>query len=389
MIQIVQYKQCYAVIGNTKPIKDSLKALSARYNDSLSINNSKVAGWLLFSEEQRVRVETFLLSITYTPYTGGNAYTGTGDSPQLSDASSSSEPSASSSTSSSSSNSPSFTHNYSDSLMISMNMSKLSLLSSDSSTAASTESALRDSFAQTNTSTSTSTSFVKKLLTICNGVMVVQYSASSFALLGDTIPIKDRCKQWGGSFNKSLSFDDKKQPGWIFPIDKLDQVLSQIKAVSSPISISQPSQAQIKLDDYNAVLHFDGGAAPTNPGPAGCGAVLIVDGVTRFTVGKYIEHATNNVAEYSGLILGLATIVENHTDIRKLLVKGDSRLIINQMKGSFKVHNDTLKELHKEASGLASSLDDIQYMWVAREENSEADAIADKCIENKADIPYQ
>jgi ribonuclease HI len=131
------------------------------------------------------------------------------------------------------------------------------------------------------------------------------------------------------------------------------------------------------------VLHFDGGAAPTNPGPAGCGAVLLLDDKVIARWGAYIGEATNNVAEYNGLLLGLKNILNDFWEIDCLTVKGDSQLVIKQCKNEWKVHNEGLKPLHAEVQSLLKKFTNVDLIYIPRAQNSIADEIADKCIETK------
>lgn len=121
-------------------------------------------------------------------------------------------------------------------------------------------------------------------------------------------------------------------------------------------------------------LYFDG-CSKSNPGKSGAGAVLYNEkdeiGAWSSFVG---ECKTNNEAEYSGLILGLQNcIIKN---IKNLCVKGDSLLIIRQMKGEYKVKALTLLPLYKKAKELISFFDSISFEHVYRENNKRADELS-------------
>ncbi len=133
------------------------------------------------------------------------------------------------------------------------------------------------------------------------------------------------------------------------------------------------------------VLHFDGGAPPTNPGPAGCRAVLLLDDKVIAKWGSFLGEATNNFAEYNGLLLGLKNILNEFWEIESLLVKGDSQLVIKQCKNEWKVHNERLKPLHAEVQHLVKKFNQIDFEYIPRSQNSIADEIADICIETKKD----
>jgi ribonuclease HI len=131
-----------------------------------------------------------------------------------------------------------------------------------------------------------------------------------------------------------------------------------------------------------AVLHFDGGARG-NPGPAGFGYVLRrPDGEGLGQGGEAIGVATNNVAEYRGLIAGLRHA--SRIGIRRLTVHGDSKLVIEQMRGAWRVRAEGLRALHEEARGLARSFDQIRFEHVRRAGNSDADRLANDAMDAAA-----
>ena len=117
------------------------------------------------------------------------------------------------------------------------------------------------------------------------------------------------------------------------------------------------------------------GAARGNPGPAGVG-VLVTDaeGETLAEIAEGIGEATNNVAEYTAAIRGLERARDlGATDV---LLRSDSRLLVEQLAGRFQVKNPTLQLLHAEASMLAAGFASIRYEHVPRERNTEADRLA-------------
>jgi ribonuclease HI len=139
-------------------------------------------------------------------------------------------------------------------------------------------------------------------------------------------------------------------------------------------------------DDGKKVPHklfFDGGSAPTNPGPT-AGAFVIYrpssGEAILFKGGKYIEHSTNNVGEYTGLLTGLERCV--HEGIKNVLIHGDSSLVINQISGKWKVKCEHLKVLHSECMRLISLLDEVGCKWIPRKLNSEADSMSDEIIKD-------
>ena len=129
-----------------------------------------------------------------------------------------------------------------------------------------------------------------------------------------------------------------------------------------------------------ARLWTDGGARG-NPGPAAFAYVLEdEDGSTLAAHGETIGTATNNVAEYRGLVSGLAKALELGVD--ELEVVSDSELLVKQMRGEYRVKNATLRGLHAEASGLARRLGSVTYTAVRREHNELADRLVNDALDS-------
>jgi len=121
-------------------------------------------------------------------------------------------------------------------------------------------------------------------------------------------------------------------------------------------------------------LHTDGACEP-NPGSGGIGFVLTApDGVVVYEASRGIGQATNNIAEYRALIEGLQVAVT--VEIPALVVYSDSQLMVEQMKGRWRVKHPGIKPLHAEATGLAAKFRAIAFQWIPREQNEAADALA-------------
>jgi ribonuclease HI len=146
---------------------------------------------------------------------------------------------------------------------------------------------------------------------------------------------------------------------------------------------AEPESPSARLDGaYTANID---GAARGNPGPASYGVVLRrPDGAPLASLGKYIGRHTNNVAEYYALIAALDYAAEN--GIKRLRVQSDSQLIVNQMKGLFKVKHPDLRPLHERAKKMAATLEAFAIQYVPREQNREADAAANAALDNTGGV---
>jgi ribonuclease HI len=128
-----------------------------------------------------------------------------------------------------------------------------------------------------------------------------------------------------------------------------------------------------------ARLSTDGGSRG-NPGPAAFGFVLeSEDGHVLAAEGEAIGVATNNVAEYRGLIAGLERAAE--AGVAELEVVSDSELLVKQMRGEYKVKNETLRGLVAEAHDLADRLERVTYTAVRREHNELADRLVNDALD--------
>ncbi len=127
------------------------------------------------------------------------------------------------------------------------------------------------------------------------------------------------------------------------------------------------------------------GAARGNPGPAAYGVVVRrPDGKPLESLGKYIGRHTNNVAEYYALIAALDYAAAN--GIKRLRVLSDSQLIVNQIKGLYKVKHPDLRPLHERAKKQAATLESFMIQYVPREQNGDADAAANAALDNTGGV---
>jgi ribonuclease HI len=128
---------------------------------------------------------------------------------------------------------------------------------------------------------------------------------------------------------------------------------------------------------------FTDGAARGNPGPAGAAALVFDDaGALVEEVLCFLGEATNNVAEYRALLLGLGKA--RSLGGRTVEVLTDSELLAKQWNGVYRVKNRTLRSLYEEAKEAADDFEAVKVRHVRREENIRADAAANRAIDEAA-----
>ena len=132
------------------------------------------------------------------------------------------------------------------------------------------------------------------------------------------------------------------------------------------------------------IIQADGGSRG-NPGTAGYGAVVLdaITGEVLAEVSEAIGHATNNVAEYSGLVAGLRAAGKLAPGA-PAEVRMDSKLVVEQMSGRWKIKHPDLRPLAAQASQAARALGRVTYTWVPRERNTHADRLANQAMDSAA-----
>ena len=132
------------------------------------------------------------------------------------------------------------------------------------------------------------------------------------------------------------------------------------------------------------VVEADGGSRG-NPGPAGYGAVVrdATTGEVLAEMSESIGRATNNVAEYSGLIAGLraAAAIARGADVE---VRMDSKLVVEQMSGRWQIKHPDMRPLAATARETARALGRVSYTWVPRSRNAHADRLANQAMDAAA-----
>lgn len=132
------------------------------------------------------------------------------------------------------------------------------------------------------------------------------------------------------------------------------------------------------MAEPDLIIYTDGGSRG-NPGPAGAGAVLLHEGNAVLTISEPLGVTTNNVAEYTALLISLEKGLA--MGYRTVEVRTDSELVVRQMKGEYRVKNEGLKPLFEKARKLASQFASFRIVHVRREFNKEADRLANQAMD--------
>jgi len=139
----------------------------------------------------------------------------------------------------------------------------------------------------------------------------------------------------------------------------------------------------VKPVEKKVIVEADGGSRG-NPGPAGYGAVVL-DAATEEVLAERhggLGVATNNVAEYQGMIAGLHAALElGATEVE---VRMDSKLVVEQMSGRWQVKHPAMKPLAVLAGGLVRQIGTVRFGWIPRARNSRADALANRAMDAQA-----
>jgi ribonuclease HI len=136
-------------------------------------------------------------------------------------------------------------------------------------------------------------------------------------------------------------------------------------------------------------VYFDGLCQPINPGGIACYAFIvksdgrIVHSDYGVAAKPFSEESTNNVAEYTALAKALQWLLENNFNSKKVEIKSDSQLVVNQLTGDYKVKASRILPLFKQVLFLKTKFQDIQIKWIPRDQNREADRLTNKAY-NKA-----
>jgi len=132
------------------------------------------------------------------------------------------------------------------------------------------------------------------------------------------------------------------------------------------------------MSDATATIHIDG-AARGNPGPAAWAFVIERNGLPVIKDKGCLQRTTNNVAEYTALLCALEHAAK--IGARRLLIHSDSELLVKQMNGEYRVKNEDLQELYREAKELSRQFDEVKIRHVPRAQNSVADGLCNEALD--------
>ena len=131
---------------------------------------------------------------------------------------------------------------------------------------------------------------------------------------------------------------------------------------------------------HTIIIYTDGGAR-NNPGPAGVGVVIMDGGRVIAELKQYLGEQTNNWAEYEALALALQEAKRRKLQGRSIEIRMDSKLVIEQIAGNWKVKEPTLKPQVAKARALLADFPKYKFVHIPREENIEADRLVNEALD--------
>ena len=158
---------------------------------------------------------------------------------------------------------------------------------------------------------------------------------------------------------------------------RLTQMLPEDEPAKQTAEETTPAMPE-ELEGSTLLIHTDG-ACSGNPGPAAIGVVVkLPDGTDLLSWGESIGKTTNNVAEYRAMIAGLEKALD--LGASGVQLRADSQLVVRQVNGRYKVKNKRMKPLHAQVMDLLGRFDEWEAVYVPREQNAEADALASAAV---------
>ncbi len=184
--------------------------------------------------------------------------------------------------------------------------------------------------------------------------------------------------------HKNIDMEKLKNQKKTITKRRIDQLLQKLKEYvkKDDLSVTDKAGKDVSTIDKKfdfLIVNVDG-ASKGNPGEAGIGVAVYDKDLNIVQKScEYIGMATNNIAEYKALILGAKLAVEFNA--KNTLFKSDSELMVKQIMGEYRVKNTQLKSLYSEVQSLLGKLPEWKIKHVPREENTEADLLANKGVE--------
>ncbi len=184
--------------------------------------------------------------------------------------------------------------------------------------------------------------------------------------------------------HKNIDMEKLKNQNKAITKNRIDKLLQKLKEYVKKDDLSISGKAGKDASTINKQFDFlivnVDGASKGNPGEAGIGVAVFDKDLNIVQENcEYIGMATNNVAEYKALILGAKLAIKFNA--RNTLFKSDSELMVKQILGEYRVKNAQLKSLYSEVQSLLGKLPEWEITHVPREENKEADLLANKGVE--------
>ena len=183
----------------------------------------------------------------------------------------------------------------------------------------------------------------------------------------------------------STRFDPKKVLGFLAERLEIEPTLAAFPGMTREDlkEILSSAAGHFEKTGGEGILRVDG-ASRGNPGQAGAGIVVEKRGEILLRMGEYLGEATNNEAEYRALILGVQQ--GRRLGLSELRVYSDSELLVRQMKGEYRVRNPRLQELYFQVLKDLGSFRKVFFSHVPREENREADRLANLAIDARGPV---
>jgi len=206
------------------------------------------------------------------------------------------------------------------------------------------------------------------------------------------LKVMNRLKKFIKEISAGKSFDEAAEKAGFETLDEVRRSLldlsDRIKQYANvSVTESQKKQAADVVDTGQKEISLDvycDGASKGNPGPASAAAVAYLkSGVMLSSRAIKLGRATNNVAEYEALILGIT--LARDLGAKKVNFKLDSQLVVRQLTGRYRIRDDNLKVLAQKVKEMDKAFDECKYSHISRSRNKEADKLAGDLLAGRED----